>query len=153
MAIILSQQLTRYYDEYSSLDVTFTKDVVKATRLVTKQVFLKCLGYQWPCIIYSSSMLAAKIIVNAKLAIQDIAKKANNVVSLRFSFQTDKVDPVSFYVSCRVAGFTPYGAANPGLNIIAPRAKNHNKFIFPHRFQNFLYPIGCMREIHNHQRV
>jgi Tfp pilus assembly protein PilZ len=119
MAIILSQQLTRYYDEYSSLDVTFTRDVVKATRLVTKQVFLKCLGYQWPCIIYSSSMVSAKIIVNAKLAIQDVTKKANNMVSLRFSFQTEKVDPVSFYVSCRVAGFAPYGAANPDLNIIA----------------------------------
>ncbi|MDR1933744.1 MAG: PilZ domain-containing protein [Spirochaetales bacterium] len=119
MSILLSQQLTRYYDEYSSLDVTFTKEVVKATRLVTKQVFLKCLGYQWPCIIYSSSMVSAKIIANAKLAIREIAQKANNMVSLHLSFQAEKTDPVSFYINTRVSGFTPYGAANPDLNIIA----------------------------------
>ncbi|MDR3201215.1 MAG: PilZ domain-containing protein [Spirochaetales bacterium] len=120
MSILLSQQMTHYYDEYSSLDVTFTKEVVKATRLVTKQVFLKCLGYQWPCIIYSSSMTSAKIIVNAKLPIQEITQKANNMVSLRLGFQqTEKNDPVIFYVTARVTGFAPYGATNPDLNIIA----------------------------------
>jgi Tfp pilus assembly protein PilZ len=119
MAIVTSQQITRYFTEYSTLEVTFTKDVVKALQLVTKQVFLKCLGYQWPCIIYSSSMVAAKIIVNIKSAIQEITKKANNVVSLHFSFQSEKNDSVSFYVSAKISGTSPYGAANPDLNIIA----------------------------------
>ncbi|MDR1315620.1 MAG: PilZ domain-containing protein [Spirochaetales bacterium] len=119
MSIILSQHLMRFYEEYSSLDVTFTKDVVKAIGLVPKQVYLKCVGYQWPCIIYSSSMTSAKVIVNAKLGIQAIAQKANNMVNLRFSFLSDKPDPVSFFVSARISGLLPYGAANPGLNIIA----------------------------------
>ncbi|MDR1627020.1 MAG: PilZ domain-containing protein [Spirochaetia bacterium] len=116
--MILGQQLIRFYEEYSSLDVTFTKDVVKAIGLVPKQVYLKCIGYQWPCIIYSSSMVSAKVIVNAKLGIQTIAQKANNMVSLRFSLLSDKPDPVSFFVSAKIAGALPYGTANPGLNIL-----------------------------------
>jgi hypothetical protein len=119
MSIILGQQLIRFYEEYSSLDVTFTKDVVKAIRLVPKQVYLKCLGYQWPCIIYSSSMVSAKVIVNAKLGIQTIAQKANNMVHLRFSLLSDKPDPVSFFVSAKIASALPYGTSNPGLNILA----------------------------------
>ena len=120
MSIITSQQLSKYHDQYANIEVTFTKEVVKVIQLVTKQVFLKCLGYQWPCIIYSSSMTGAKIIANVKSSIQDVTRKANNVVSLRFSFKrTEKGDPVSFYVAAKIAGYSPYGPTNPDLNIIA----------------------------------
>ena len=119
MSIILTQHITRYYEEYSSLDVTFTKDIIKTIRLVPKQIFLKCAGYQWPCIIYSSSMISARIIANANLPIKDVAQKANNSVSLHMSFRIDKSDPVSFFISARISGFSPFGASNPDLNIIA----------------------------------
>lgn len=120
MSIITSQQISNYYEQYANLEVTFTKEVIKTTQLVSKQVFLKCLGYQWPCIIYSTSMTSAKIIANVKSSIQDIARKANNVVSLRFSFQkAEKADPVSFYVSAKVVGYSPYNADNPDLSFIS----------------------------------
>ncbi len=119
MSITTSQQITRYFEEYADTEVTFTRDVIKALRLHPKQVFLKCLGYQWPCIIYSSSMVGAKVIVNVRTTIRAVVKKANNLVSLRFSFiQPDKPDPLAFYVSARISGYTPYGQEKPDLNFV-----------------------------------
>jgi hypothetical protein len=120
MSIITSQQISKYYDQYAQIEVTFTKDVTKVVKLVSKQVFLKCLGYQWPCIIYSSSMTGAKIIANVKSSIQEITRKANNVVALRYSIrQSDKGDPVSFYVAAKTIGYAPYGPQNPDLNFVS----------------------------------
>jgi len=116
MAISTSQQITRYYQQYSGVDVTFTKDVIKATLLNPKQVYLKCTGYQWPIVVYSSSMTGAKIIANMKTSLSEAVKKANSVVSLRMSFlQRDKADPISFFVGAKISGYTPYGQEKPEL--------------------------------------
>ncbi|MFO7781843.1 MAG: PilZ domain-containing protein [Spirochaetia bacterium] len=116
MAISTSQQIARYYQQYSDVDVTFTKDVIKATLLHPKQVFLKCTGYQWPIVVYSASMTGAKIIANMKTSLSEAVKKSNNMVSLRLSFlQRDKADPLSFFVGARIAGYTPYGKEKPEL--------------------------------------
>ena len=120
MSIITSQQISNYYTNYSNLEITFTKEVIKTTQLVSKQIYLKCLGYQWPCIVYSSSMTGAKIIANVKSSIHEVVRKANSVVSLRFCFQkAEKGDPVSFFVSAKVVGYSPYNEANPDLNFIS----------------------------------
>jgi hypothetical protein len=120
MSIITSQQISKYHEQYAPIEVTFTKEVIKAVQLVSKQVFLKCLGYQWPCIIYSSSMIGAKIIANMKSSIQEITRKSNNIVSLRYSFQrSEKGDPASFYVPAKIAGYAPYGPQNPDLNFVS----------------------------------
>ncbi|TVQ25935.1 MAG: PilZ domain-containing protein [Spirochaetaceae bacterium] len=116
MSIITSQQISAYYDQYAASEITFTKDIIKATLLYPKQVCLKCMGYQWPCIIYSSSMNSAKIIVNMKDSLKAMIKKANNVVSLRFSFiQRDKADPITFLVSAKIVSYTPYSRENQSL--------------------------------------
>lgn len=120
MAINTSQQISRYYNAYSDREITFTKEVIRATRLYTKQVHLKCLGYQWPCIIYSSSMQQAKIIVNMTDSLKAALSKSKSIVSLRFSFlQSDKVDPVSFFVSARITGFTPYSKEQKNLSFLS----------------------------------
>lgn len=119
MPLSTSQQITRYYEEFGNVDVTFTKEVIRATMLYPKQVYLKCLGFQWPCVIYSSSMNGAKIIVHVKPALKEAIQKSNNLVSLRFSFlQRDKIDPLSFFVSAKIAGATPYNEKNPELSIM-----------------------------------
>jgi hypothetical protein len=120
MSIITSQQISRYYDAYRDVDVTFTKEVIRTILLNPKQVFLKCIGYQWPCVIYSASMTGAKVIVNLKESFQDAVRKANNIVSLRFSFiQPDKNDPLSFHVQSKITGYTPYGESHPEMNFLA----------------------------------
>lgn len=120
MSITTSQQISGYYDQFGRIDVTFTKEVIRAVALFPRQVFLKCLGQQWPCVVYSSSMVGAKVIVNMNSALNERIKQANNLVSLRLSFlQRDKADPLSFYVSSRVAGASPYGENNPELNFLS----------------------------------
>lgn len=112
MGVATSQQIGKYYERYKSIDVTFTKEVIKATGLVTQQVYLKCVGETWPCVIYSSSFEGAKIIVNARSGLYEKVQKANNFVSLRYSFkESDKIDPFMFFVSARAAGYSPYGGS------------------------------------------
>ena len=120
MSVSTSQQIARFFDEFSSQEVTFTKDVIRATMLYPKQVFLKILGYQFPCIIYSSSLVSAKVIVNFHEGLKETLRKSNNLCSLRFSFiQRDKPDPLSFFVSGKVTGITPYGEKKPELHFLS----------------------------------
>ena len=119
MPISTSQQISRYYERFQNVDVTFTKEVIRAIMLYPKQVFLKCLGFQWPCVIYSSSMTSARVIVHVKPALKESLERSNNLVSLRFSFlQRDKPDPLSFYVSAKISNTTPYNEKNPDLTIM-----------------------------------
>ncbi|WP_455382862.1 PilZN3 domain-containing protein [Salinispira pacifica] len=120
MSITTSQQIARYYDQFSTVDVTFTKEVIRATLLYPKQVFLKCLGYQWPCIVYASSMVGARVVVNRQGSFNETVRKANNLVSLRFSFlQRDKADPLTFFVAAKITGYTPYGPQKPDLTFLS----------------------------------
>ncbi|MCD6120861.1 MAG: PilZ domain-containing protein [Spirochaetales bacterium] len=119
MSIITSQEIIRYYEQYKDIEVTFNKHVIQATGLLTKQVFLKCLGQQWPCIIYSSSMLSAKVIASLKSTHFETLKKAHNLVNLRLSFKiSEKEDPISFFVSTKTAGFNKYNKENPDIYFI-----------------------------------
>lgn len=109
MGILTSQQITKYYERYRTISVTFTKEIIHATGLVTQQVYLKCLGEAWPCVIYSTSFEEAKVIINTKSGLYGKLQQANNLVNLRYSFRiSDKTDPMFFFVSCRVAGSAPY---------------------------------------------
>lgn len=119
MSVLTSQQINRYYDLYRDIEVTFTKEVIETTRLLKKHVYLKCLGTQWPCIIYASSMTSTKIIANLDSAAFELIRKANNLVSLRFAFQLeDKKDKILFFVSAKVSGFNQYSKENPSLNFV-----------------------------------
>jgi hypothetical protein len=110
MGIITSQKITTYYERYKSIDVTFTKEILQVTGLVTQQVFLKCVGDFWPCVVYSASFGEAKIVANVKSGLVEKLQQANNMVSLRLSFKASDSDtPVTFFVSTRMAGFAPYG--------------------------------------------
>ncbi len=116
MPVTTSQQITRYFQQFSQAEITFTKEVVQTIKLNGKQVYVKCLGSQWPCIVYAASMTTAKIIANMRSGLNECIKKANNVVQLRFSFtEADKPDPITFFVPARVVGLTPYGEQNKDL--------------------------------------
>ena len=116
MPVTTSQQITRYFKQFSHAEVTFTKEITQAIRLNSKQVHVKCIGSQWPCIIYSASMTTAKIIANLKSGLNECIKQSNSLVQLRFSFaEPDKPDPVTFFVPARVASSNPYGEQNKDL--------------------------------------
>ncbi|RKX76985.1 MAG: pilus assembly protein PilZ [Spirochaetes bacterium] len=108
MAIVTSQQIKEYYDKYGRIDVTFSKEINDSLGLVRNQIFLKFKGGQRRCIIYSTSLVEAKIVV----ALTDELIKSlqnDNLVSLRFCFlKEDRTDIFSFFVQSRVAGMTQY---------------------------------------------
>ncbi|MCL2602538.1 MAG: PilZ domain-containing protein [Treponema sp.] len=110
MGMLTSQKINEYYARFEKIDVTFSKEIIQVTGLVTAQVYLKCVGDFWPCVIFSSSFQGAKLVVNTKSGILHNLEKSNNVVSLRYCFQlTERGNPVSFFVNARSMGYTPYG--------------------------------------------
>lgn len=119
MPLLTAQQISKYYELFSAIDVTFTKEVIQAIGLVAKQIFLKYLGLQVPCVIYSSSMIGAKIVANVKSDLFTEIRTTNNVVALRYCVaDAETTNPVSFYVTSRIVGYTPYASDSPELNFV-----------------------------------
>ena len=109
MGIATSQQITKYYDQYRDTEITFTKDIIRALSLDPRQVYIKCNGTQWPCIINSTSFQLARIIIGTKGgAFSLISGKDVPTVSLRFCFFEPENQLLSFFVSARVTNITPY---------------------------------------------
>jgi hypothetical protein len=113
MAIVTSQKIGAYYEQYKAIDIVFSKEIIQVSGLVTNQVFLKCAGDVWPCVVYSSSFQGAKVVVNTKSGILQKLERANNMTSLRFCFKVaDKTNRVTFFVTARAVGNTPYGGSS-----------------------------------------
>lgn len=112
MGIITSQKITEYYDRFKEIDVTFTKEIIQVTGLLTQQVHLKCGNDFWPCVVYSSSFAGAKIVANVKTGLLGKLQQANNYVNLRFCFKpAEKGNPLTFFVAGRIIGTVPYGGS------------------------------------------
>ena len=109
MGIITSQQLQNYYDFYREKEVTHTKEVLRTLAVDPRQIYVKCNGAQWPCIINSTSFQIARIIVGTKGgAYAAMAKKDPPPVSLRFYFIQQHDQPISFFVTGRITDISPY---------------------------------------------
>ena len=110
MGVLTSQKISEYYERFKSIDVTFSKEIIQVTGMITNQVYLKCVGDFWPCVVFSTSFQGAKLVVNIKSGILQKMEKANNMVSLRYSFRpAEKGSPVTFFVNAKSAGYTSYG--------------------------------------------
>lgn len=119
MSIATSQQIAKYYETFRSISVTYTKEVIQSTGLLPQNVFLKCLGEQWPCVVYSSSFSEAKALAPNKPALMEKIAKAGNLVSLRLSFRvSENADPINFYIAGKVQGFSPYAQSNGALQFV-----------------------------------
>jgi hypothetical protein len=120
MSIPTSQQIGKWYDLYKTIDVTFTKEIIKSTGLDTRGVCLKCVGEQWPCVLYSSSFSGAKVIASSKQSLSERVTKANGLVSIRFSFKSsDNPDPVSFFIGGKVLGYSNYAQSGGDLQYVS----------------------------------
>ncbi len=109
MGIATTQQLTRYYDQYRDTEIAFTKDIIKALSLDPRQVYIKCAGGQWPCIINSTSFQMARIIVGTKGgAYQALSAKEPPAANIRFCFYDSDKEMMSFLVAGRVEKVAPY---------------------------------------------
>jgi hypothetical protein len=110
MGLLTSQKLIELYERYKTINVTYTKEIIQVTGLLTQQVFIKCVSDFWPCVIFSSSFSDAKVVANIKSGLVPKLQQANNMVSLRFCFKNpDTGAPVPFFVSAKCMGYSPYG--------------------------------------------
>ncbi len=98
-----------YYDFFRDKEVVFTKANIKYLRIDPRQIYIKCSSGQWPCILNSSSLMIAKIIVgNSSGIIAEINKNRNGNYSLRYCFLDQSNQPVQFFVNCNVIDVKPY---------------------------------------------
>jgi hypothetical protein len=112
MGILTSQKITTYYERYKAINVTFTKEIIQVTGMITQQVYLKSGGDFWPCVVYSSSFEGAKIVANTQSGLLGKLQQANNAVSLRLCFRNpDGGSPLTFFVSARSLGYVPYSGS------------------------------------------
>ncbi|MBQ1983014.1 MAG: pilus assembly protein PilZ, partial [Spirochaetaceae bacterium] len=110
MGVTTSQQLTRYYELYRDTEITFTKEVIRTLHLDPRQIYIKCSGSQWPCIINSTSLMAARVIIGTKGgAYSAIASDKNkSPINLKFCFSPPGSQPIMFFITARVSDISPY---------------------------------------------
>jgi hypothetical protein len=119
MSIVTSQQLIQYYERYRETEVTFNTQVITATGLVPRNLYLRVLDRELPCTVFSSSMASARVIANVKANFFLDLKRPNTRLALRWCFKRqDKVEPMTFYVPCRVTGFTHFNVQKPGVQMM-----------------------------------
>lgn len=107
--VATSQLITKYYDLYRDTEIIFSKEVLHTLRVDPRQIYVKCNGGQWPCIINSASFQMVKIIVGTNGgAFAEITKKDLPQVQLRYCFIEPDNSPLTFFVSGKVSGVTPY---------------------------------------------
>ncbi len=119
MAVVTSAQIAKFFEKYAQIDVTFNKSVISATGLLSDQTYLRLSGMQIPCIIYSTSMIGAKVLANLDTSHFEKIRAANNLVSLRFAFRAvSGSDALAFFASAKIVGFQPYNKSNPKTNFV-----------------------------------
>jgi hypothetical protein len=110
MSTLTSQQINAFYEQYKTVSLTFSQETIKATGLVAKQIYLKCMGDFWPCVLYSSSFETAKVVANIKAGLVEKLQAAKNSASIRFCFKlSGNNDAIFFFVNVKSIGFIPYG--------------------------------------------
>lgn len=111
MGTATTQQITNYYDMYRDKEITFTKEIIKTLNMDPRQIYIKCSGSQWPCIINSTSFLSARIIIGAKGGAFSQLSKENTAASLRFCFIQPNGQPLCFFVNTKVTSVAPYATS------------------------------------------
>ncbi len=108
MGVITSQQINQYYENYSNTDIIFSREILEILRVDPRQIYLKCNGDQWACIINSVSLQSAKIIIGTKGGAYVAIQKSNTPVSIRFYFIDSYGKPMILFVNARVVEIKPY---------------------------------------------
>ncbi|MBS7260966.1 MAG: PilZ domain-containing protein [Treponema sp.] len=105
--------ISRYYDLYRDKEITFTKETLHYLRIDPRQIYIKCAGGQWPCIINSTSFQYSKIILGVGSgAIAEIKKKPDMPVQVRYCFIQEDNTPLSFFVTGHVTQIFPFKETN-----------------------------------------
>ena len=115
MGVTTSQQLNKYYDLYRDMEIAFTKDIIQTLKMDPRQVYIKCNGGQWPCIVNSTSFQLARVIVGTRGgSFQELSKEwkkpeeQKSISQIRFCFYDANNQPINFFVSGKVSSIATY---------------------------------------------
>ena len=109
----MSQKISEYFDRFKDIEVTFTKEIIQVTGLLTQEVHIKCGNDFWPCVVYSASFESAKVVANVKTGLLAKLTATNNFANLRFCFKVvGETNAVTFFIAARVLASAPYGNSN-----------------------------------------
>jgi hypothetical protein len=109
MPEITTHMINGLYKNYNARQIAFNHSLIKHTGLEIKKVLLKIFGEQYNCIIYSCSMVSANIIVNLDNSAFNLLKKANDYITLRFSFRPEGYkNSIVFFVTGHVEGYKKF---------------------------------------------
>ena len=112
MGVTTSHHISNYYDFFRDKEIVFTKANVRALRMDPRQIYLKCNGGQWPCIINSSSLQQAKVFIGSSSGIYALIKKQKELpISIRYCFFDNNNMPVQFFVNSTVTEVAPYAGS------------------------------------------
>ncbi|GMO41831.1 MAG: PilZ domain-containing protein [Treponemataceae bacterium] len=117
MGIITSQKISWYYNQYQVKDITISREIAKALCLDLRQILVKWGDAQWPCIINTTSLSQAKIIIGTNSGAYTHLVKEKGNANLRFYFEREKGQVISFFVASKVINVAPYGDSE-GLVIV-----------------------------------
>ena len=113
MGVTTSHHIQHYYDYFRDKEIVFTKANLKALRIDPRQIYLKCNGGQWPCIINSTSLQQVRVFIGTGSGIYQAINKNRSVpISVRYCFFANNGDPIQFFVNSTVAEVKPYSASN-----------------------------------------
>ena len=108
MGISNNNQNSRYYDFFREQEIIFTKSNIQILHLDLREIYIKFNGGQWPCIINSTSLQSAKIIIGtASGAYKEMTQNPKVNLSLRYSFVEPNESKVQFFVACSVERIIP----------------------------------------------
>ena len=117
MSILTGFQISRLYELYNDIDITFTKDIVATTLFNHKETYLRFGGSQKKCLFYSTSMNKGRVIINIGDNFIAKVKDAGGLVSLRLAFNIPgKNDIISFFVNAKITGYSAYSDQGSDLN-------------------------------------
>lgn len=108
MSVANSHQIQKYYDYYRDKEIILTKANLKSLRMDPRQFYVKCNGGQWPCLINSTSLQMAKILVGTSSGVYAEVQKAAASISIRFCFIDPNGQPIAFFVNSNVVDVRPY---------------------------------------------
>ena len=113
MGVTTSHHIQHYYDYFRDKEIVFTKANLKALRIDPRQIYLKCNGGQWPCIINSTSLQQVRVFVGTGSGIYQAINKNRSVpISVRYCFFANNGEPIQFFVNSTVSEIKPYPASN-----------------------------------------
>lgn len=117
MAHLTQHKIDKFYKNYKEKDITFNKNIISVTKLIPSEIYLKCGSQNYPCILNSSSMMGARIILQADSAFFEQLNSQNKKVSLRYAFKRSEKSgvPLTFFIKSKVEAFNPFSSTKPNL--------------------------------------